>query len=102
MYEIPKPRKNAKKVIENPTVKPKRKKVVLNFVQQEEIIDKIKRGCCAKKLALDYKVGLATVYDIIAKDPVELMKFRKKNPDSKIECTFKTSSYPLVDKALKL
>ena len=61
-----------------------------------------KRGCCAKKLALDYKVGLATVYDIIAKGPVELMMFRKENPDSKIKCTFKTSSYPLVDKALKL
>ncbi len=40
MYEIPKPRKNAKKVIENPIVKPKRKKVVLNLVQREEIIDK--------------------------------------------------------------
>ena len=34
MYEIPKPRKNAKKVIENPIVKPKRKKVVLNFDMQ--------------------------------------------------------------------
>ncbi len=30
------------------------------------------------------------------------MKFRKENPDSKIKCTFKTSAYPLVDKALKL
>jgi len=33
MYQVPKPRKNAKKVVDNPIAK--RKKVVLNFVQRE-------------------------------------------------------------------
>ena len=58
MYQTPKPRKNAAKVIDKPI--PKRKKVVLNFVQREEIIDKHKAGYCPKKLALDYNVGLST------------------------------------------
>ncbi|RNA40019.1 hypothetical protein BpHYR1_031426 [Brachionus plicatilis] len=43
MYQVPKPRKNAsKKVIDTPIAK--RKKVVHNFVQREEIITKKKNG----------------------------------------------------------
>ena len=48
MYEIPKPRKNAKKVIENPIVKPKRKKLVLNFVQRLEAVNTYKHERCAE------------------------------------------------------
>ncbi|RNA28909.1 hypothetical protein BpHYR1_032403 [Brachionus plicatilis] len=72
MYQVPKLRKNAsKKVIDTPIAK--RKKVVLNFVQREEIITKKKNGTAQKKIALDYMVGLSTIYDIIAKGRV----FRK-------------------------
>ena len=42
----------------------KRKKVVLNFKKKEQIIKKLKDGCSGKKLALDYDVGLSTIYDI--------------------------------------
>ncbi len=101
MYQVPKTRKNASKKVTDNTIS-KRKKLVLNFVQREEIIQKSKNGYCAKKLALDFKVGLSTVYDIIAKGPAELSKFRKENPGSTIRCTFKTSHYPLTDQALKL
>ncbi|RNA38400.1 hypothetical protein BpHYR1_011625 [Brachionus plicatilis] len=86
-YLIPKPHKNAsKKVIDTPIAK--RKKVVLNFVQREEIITKKKNGYCPKKLALDYMVGLSTIYDIIAKGSAELSKFRTDNPDCAIRCIF--------------
>ncbi|RNA00221.1 anoctamin-4 isoform X2, partial [Brachionus plicatilis] len=70
--------------------------------RRKEIITKNKNGYCPKKLALDYMVGLTTIYDIIAKGSAELSKFRNNNPDSAIRCTFKTSNYPLLDKALKL
>ncbi|RNA39388.1 hypothetical protein BpHYR1_039376 [Brachionus plicatilis] len=101
MYQVPNARKNAsKKVIDTPIAK--RKKVVLNFVQREEIITKKKNGHCSKKLALDNMVGLSTIYDIIAKGSAKLSKFRTDNPDSAIRCTFKTSNYPLLDEALNL
>ncbi|RNA15984.1 hypothetical protein BpHYR1_050976 [Brachionus plicatilis] len=83
MYQVPKPRKYAsKKVIDTPIAK--RKKVVLNFVQREEIITKKKNGYCPKKLALDYMVGLSTIYDIIAKGSAELSKFRTNRVIRKI------------------
>ncbi|RMZ95900.1 hypothetical protein BpHYR1_018290 [Brachionus plicatilis] len=101
MYQVPKPHKNAsKKAIDTPIAK--RKKVVLNFVQREEIITKKKNGYCPKKRSLDYMVGLSTIYDIIAKGSAELSKFRTDNPDSAIRFTFKTSNYPLLDEALNL
>ena len=60
MYPIAvKARKNAKKPQEGGVIK--RKKVVLNFAQREEII---KKGHSIAKLALDYGVGVRTVYDI--------------------------------------
>ncbi|RNA36692.1 hypothetical protein BpHYR1_006209, partial [Brachionus plicatilis] len=49
MYQVPKPSNNAsKKVIDTPIAK--RKKVVLNFVQREEIITKKKNGTAQKNL----------------------------------------------------
>lgn len=61
MYKTVKPCKNAaqpKSAIQ------KRKRVVLNFLQKEEIIQKLKDGHAAKKLAVDFEVGISTIYDI--------------------------------------
>ena len=61
MYpKVKKVRKNAakpKKVTE------KRKRVVLNFVQKEEIIRKVKEGYTLEKLSLDYGCSKQSIYD---------------------------------------
>jgi hypothetical protein len=56
MYQIPKPRKNAKKVVDSLIAK--RKKVVLNFAQREEIFEKKSRGYSVKNRVL-------TVYNFL-------------------------------------
>ena len=55
MYKAVKPRKNAAQP--KPAIQ-KRKRVVLKFVQKEEIIQKLKDDHTAKKLALDYETCL--------------------------------------------
>ena len=95
MYKTVKPCKNAaqpKSAIQ------KRKRVVLNFVQKEEIIQKLKDGHAAKKLAVDFEVGISTIYDI-GKSEEALVRHRNENPHSYMRSTFKTTSYPEVDSA---
>ncbi|RNA17809.1 hypothetical protein BpHYR1_042671 [Brachionus plicatilis] len=64
MYQVPKPHKNAsKKVIDTPIEKP----------GGDHHLEK--EWYCPKKLALDYMVGLSTIYDIIANFvPIRLYK----------------------------
>ena len=100
MYAVQKPRLNAKKTQDNPINK--RKKVVLNFVERELLIQKSRNGVSTKKLALDYGIASRTVYDIIRTGDEQLIKFRQDNPNSLTRCTFKKSDYPLVDKALNI
>ena len=76
----------------------KRKKVVLNFKQKEEIIKKLRDGCSTKKLVLYYDEGLSTIYDI-NKTADSLAKYRTENPFSITRSTLKESHFPLVDSA---
>ena len=89
MYKEKQPRKNAK--APNDSSIQKRKKVVLNFKQKEEIIKKLRDGCSTKKLVLYYDVGLSTIYDI-NKTADSLAKYRtekqKKNRNKLKKRTF--------------
>ena len=52
MYVVPNDRKNAKKPQDNQITK--RKKVVLTFVEREDLIHKSNIGFTANKLSVDY------------------------------------------------
>ena len=62
MYAVKPPRKNAAVATNNIT---KRKRVVLNFIQREELIGKYKSGFSVEKLALDYDISRSTVFQTI-------------------------------------
>ncbi len=62
MYKTVKPRKNAAGAIDKTITK--RKRVVLNFVQRQEIVSKLKSGYSVEKLSIDYGVASRTIYDI--------------------------------------
>ncbi len=98
MYQPDKPRKNAAAVKDKVV---KRKRVVLTFVQREEISKKLKLGYSVKKLALDYNVGERTVYDIRSVGDEKLVEYRVAHPNSLTRSTFKGSDFPLVDLALQ-
>ena len=94
MYKEKQPSKNAAAPKDSSIQK--RKKVVLNFKQEEEIIKNLRDGCSTKKLALDYDNGLSTIYDI-NKTADSLAKYRTENPFSSTRSTLKESHFPLVD-----
>lgn len=99
MYTVTKPRKNAATI--DHTIK-KRKRVVMTFIQREEIIRKLQNGYSVSKISHEYNIAERTVYDIKSKGGEELNRFRSENPHSGVRYTFKTSDYPLVDCALKV
>jgi len=55
-----KPRKNAAVAIDK--IITKRKRVVLNFVQRQEIVSKLKSGYSIEKLSIDYGVAFYCFY----------------------------------------
>ena len=61
MYTPKRLRKNPKEITSDPT-KPKRKRVVLNFKEKEEVTQKLKMGYTPDKLAADYGLNPHTVY----------------------------------------
>ena len=89
MYKETKQRKNAKQSIDS-SIK-KHKRVVLNFVQRQEIIEKLKKGCSVDKLALDYNVARRTIYYINSVGGEKLEKFKQENSDSLERKSFKGS-----------
>ncbi len=97
---IEKIRKNAKVVKKN--TEPKRKKIVLNFIQKCEILEKLKSGVRVVDLAKEYNIGLSTVCDIRKYGDEKLVQFRKENLFSMTRKTFKAPDFPLLDKALRL
>ena len=99
MYAVKPPRKNAAVATNNIT---KRKRVVLNFIQREELIGKYKSGFSVEKLALDYDISRSTVFQTIKTGSERLVKYRLDNPDSEMKSVFKGSKYPDVDAALKI
>ena len=93
MYKEKQPSKNAAAPKDSSIQK--RKKVVLNFKQEEEIIKNLRDGCSTKKLALDYDNNLSTIYDI-NKTADSLAKYRTENPFSSTRSTLKKNSISIV------
>ena len=88
MYKPAEPRKNAAKTSGSSGGVQKRKKVVLSFVQREEVLELCKKGCSVEKIALDYGVAVRTVYDIRKAGDQKLLKYRSENPNSGIRSIF--------------
>jgi hypothetical protein len=97
---VEKNRKNAKVARVNST--PKRKKIVLNFTQKAEVLEKLKNGIRVVDLAKEYNIGLSTVCDIRKYGDEKLLQFRKDHLFSMNRKTFKAPDFPLLDKALRL
>ncbi len=97
---VEKVRKNAKVV--KKSAEPKRKKIVLNFIQKVEILEKLKAGIRVVDLAKEYNIGLSTVCDIRKYGDEKLVQYRKDNLFSLTRKTFKAPDFPLLDKALRL
>ena len=96
-------RKNAKPPADPSLVStPKRKKIVLNFVQKVEILDKLKNGVKVAELANEYNIGISTVCDIRKNGDEKLLQYRKDHLFSLQRKTFKAPDFPLLDKVLKL
>ncbi len=81
---------------------PKRKKVVLSFVQKFEILDKLKAGAKVSDIAAEYNIGMTTVSDIRKHGQEKLLKYRKENIFNLTRKTSKSSDFPLVDKVIEL
>lgn len=97
---IEKVRKNAKCTKSEST--PKRKKIVLNFIQKVEVLEKLKKGVRVVDLAKEYNIGLSTVCDIRKYGYEKLIQFRRDHLFSMNRKTFKSPDFPLLDKALRL
>lgn len=97
---VEKVRKNAKVVKADAT--PKRKKIVLNFTQKVEVLEKLKSGIRVVDLAKEYNIGLSTVCDIRKYGNEKLLQFRKDHLFSMNRKTFKAPDFPLLDKALRI
>lgn len=97
---IEKVRKNAKIFKKDTT--PKRKKIVLNFIQKYEVLEKLKKGIRVVDLAKEYNIGLSTVCDIRKYGDAKLLHFRKDHLFSMTRKTFKAPDFPLLDKALRI
>lgn len=97
---VEKVRKNAKVIKASST--PKRKKIVLNFIQKVEVLEKLKSGIRVVDLAKEYNIGLSTVCDIRKYGDEKLLQFRKEHLFSMNRKTFKAPDFPLLDKALRL
>lgn len=98
--EVEKVRKNAKCPRVDST--PKRKKIVLNFIQKVEVLEKLKKGIRVVDLAKEYNIGLSTVCDIRKYGDEKLIQFRRNHLFSMNRKTFKAPDFPLLDKALRL
>ncbi len=79
---------------------PKRKKVVLSFVQKFEILDKLKAGMKVSDIAIEYNIGVTTVCDLRKNGQEKLLKYRKENIFNLARKTSKSSEFPLVDKVI--
>lgn len=77
---------------------PKRKKVVLNFVQKFEILDKLKAGVKVTDIANEYNIGVSTVCDLRRNGDQKLLKYRKDNILNMTRKSTKNSEFPLLDK----
>lgn len=76
----------------------KRKKVVLNFNQKLEILDKLKAGSRIVEIAREYNIGVTTVCDIRRQGDEKFLKYRKENLFNLNRKSTKTSEFPLLDK----
>jgi hypothetical protein len=95
-------RKNAKQPVDPTLATPKRKKIVLNFVQKVEILEKLKSGIKVADLASQYNIGISTVCDIRKNGDEKLLQFRRDHLFNLQRKTFKAPDFPLLDKVLKL
>jgi hypothetical protein len=73
----------------------------MKFSDKQEIVRKLKLGFSVEKLAIDFNISERTVYRI-NNQKVKLENFRKENPLSPDRRAFKFSSFPYVEKALKM
>lgn len=78
----------------------KRKKVVLNFNQKLEILEKLKTGRRIVEIAREYNIGVTTVCDIRRQGEEKLLKYRKENLFNLNRKSTKTSEFPLLDKVI--
>ena len=87
MYKIKSPRKNSKaRDIASPA-SPKRKRIVLNYLEKEAIIKKMDLGYSHQKIASDFNIGVLTVYKIY-KMKKDLSTHREENSHSPIRKKF--------------
>ena len=73
MYAVKPTRKNAAVATNNIT---KRKRVLLNFIQREELIGKYKSGFSVEKYVLDNEISRSTVFKTIKTGSKKLVKYR--------------------------
>ena len=100
MYTPKSIRKNAKAFSSDPPNE-KIKRVVLDFERKEKVIKKLKLGFTPDKLALEFGIAPITVYKLKVKEE-NLRKYREENPYSPTRKTIKFSSFPNIDKTLKI
>ncbi|RNA34841.1 hypothetical protein BpHYR1_031657 [Brachionus plicatilis] len=101
MYQT-KSRKKARTKDECSTPPSKNTRVVLNFAQKDEIIQKIGLGFSHKKVAADYNIVASTVYQLVRTKPDSLSKHREENPHSPWRNVFKGSDFREIDHALNI
>ncbi|CAF0755301.1 unnamed protein product [Brachionus calyciflorus] len=99
MLAVKKRRKNAKQVTEESPITPKRKRIVLDLRQKEDIIKRIEAGESHDKIAAEYNVGVSTVYQIVNR--CSNLFNREENSNSLMRKVFKASDFPLIEHALK-
>jgi predicted DNA-binding protein YlxM (UPF0122 family) len=80
----------------------KRKRVVLNFVQRQAVIEKLKKGLSHDKIAEEFNIGKSTLCEIGKRADESLVRIRAENSLNTEKKVFKTASFPMVDNALKL
>jgi IS30 family transposase len=90
----------AKKLEESQRVK--RKRVVLNFFQRQEVIEMLREGMSHEKIAEQFNIGLSTLSEIKKKADDNISRYRAENSLTTEKKVFKNSSFPNVDLALKI
>ena len=100
MYQEDMPRKNAKKSVDQ-SIK-KRKRVVINFKQREQVIKRLQSGASVDDICLEFSISKRIVYSIKQVGLESLERFRAENPNSGVRKVHKFSTYPSPDPALKL
>ena len=79
----------------------KRKRVVLNFFQRQEVFEKIKQGISHEKIAEEYNIGLSTLSEVKKKYQENINRYQAENSLTTEKKVFKISAFPNLDQALK-